>query len=184
MLRKIRSCATAGTHTVRRVQVNGIIVRVAGLGTAGSTGDGGAATSAQVNSPTGVSPNGAGGLYIVSVPRTVKAGVQRVAHASRFTPPQSDTSNHAVRFVSGVGIITTVAGTLGQAGFAGDGNPATASTARLSSPTSVAYEPDGGLFISEQGNSIIRYVSPAGMLSTVAGLGTAGNTGDSGQCGV
>lgn len=62
----LRSGLRAGTHTVRRVQTDGVVVRVAGTGTAGSTGNGLAATSAQLNSPTGASPDGVGGLYIVS----------------------------------------------------------------------------------------------------------------------
>lgn len=91
----------------------------------------------------------------------------------------ADFSNHCVRFVSAGGVISTAAGVCTVQGYLGDGLPATAPTALFRGPTSVAY--DGGLFVTEQGNQVVRYVSPAGTLSTVAGVaGVSGTTGDGG----
>jgi len=84
-----------------------------------------------------------------------------------------------VRFVSAAGFIRSAAGTCGASGFLGDGQPATAPSALLNKPTSVAFEGSGGLFITEQGNQVVRYVSAAGILSTVAG--TAGTSGTGGE---
>ncbi len=129
------------------------ISTVAGTGTAGFAGDGGAATSAQLNSPLGVAASADGGFLI------------------------ADASNHRVRRVSPAGTISTVAGTA-TAGFAGDGGPAT--SAQLNFPVGVAASADGGFLIADNGNDRVRKVSPAGTISTVAGNGTFGFSGDGG----
>ena len=128
------------------------ITTIAGTGTAGSSGDGGQATSAQLNRPRGVAIDAQGNVYV------------------------ADENAHRVRKVSG-GIITTVAGT-GTAGFSGDGGQAT--SAQLKGPTGVAVDAQGNLYIADYGNNRIRKVS-GGIISTVAGTGTAGSTGDGGQ---
>lgn len=143
--------ADAGTHTVRRIGTGGLVTTVAGTGTAGSTGDGGPATSARLNSPTRLTFDDEGNLYI------------------------ADSGNHRIRKVSPTGTISTVAGT-GTAGSTGDGGPAT--SARLRNPYDVAFGPDGSLYIADRGNHRIRRVDPAGTITTVAGTGTAGYNGD------
>src|SRR3954469_2918896 len=127
------------------------IFTVAGNGTFGFSGDGGPATAAQLYNPSSVSPTADGGFLI------------------------ADANNNRVRRVSPAGVITTVAGT-GAAGFAGDGGAATA--AQLNSPTAVSVMPDGGYLLADTLNHRVRRVSPAGIITTLAGTGTAGFTGD------
>src|SRR5207244_954980 len=113
------------------------------------------ATSARLNSPNGVAATADGGYLI------------------------ADTSNQVIRRVSPAGTITTVAGTLTMTGSTGDGGPATA--AKLNFPEGVAATADGGFLIADLGNQVIRRVSPAGTITTVAGtLTVSGSTGDGG----
>ncbi|WP_308296979.1 MULTISPECIES: hypothetical protein [unclassified Streptomyces] len=140
-------------HRVRKVNPAGLITTVVGTGTAGFSGDNGPATSAQLNHPTEVDVDGAGNLYIC------------------------DRSNHRVRKVSPEGVITTIAGT-GVAGYAGDNGPAV--NAQLNMPTSVAVDPMGTLYITDQTNHRVRKVSPEGVITTIAGTGVAGHAGDNG----
>ena len=134
----------------------GIISTVAGNGVAGFAGDGGPATSAQLNSPADVKLDGAGNLYIV------------------------DSGNHAVRMVNAVtGLIWTIAGIGGASGYSGDGGPAT--LAHLAYPSAVAFDGDHSLYISDTGNNVLRKVDlSTGTISTVAGTGVAGFSGDGG----
>ena len=121
----------------------------------GYGGDGGPATSARLRLGFlgGLAVDGSGNLFI------------------------ADTGNHAVRRVSPNGTITTVAGT-GLGGFSGDGGPA--ATAQLANPTGVAVDRAGNLFVSDYGNFRIRKVSRNGIISTVAGNGAPGLSGDGG----
>lgn len=144
--------ADQGSNRVRKVSPSGIISTVAGSGVFGFTGDGGPATSASFGTPSGVAVDAAGNLYI------------------------ADGNNHRIRKVSPTGIITTVAGD-GVARFAGDGGPATA--ASLFQPWDVALDGSGNLYIADARNYRIRKVSPAGIISTVAG-GSIGFSGDGG----
>src|SRR5207244_3756281 len=148
--------ADTSNHAIRQVSPTGTITTVAGtLTVSGSTGDGGPATAAKLNSPNGVAATADAGYLI------------------------SDTNNHAIRRVSPPGTITTVAGTLTTPGSTGDGGPATA--AKLYGPAGVAATADGGYLIADTGNHAIRRVSPAGRITTVAGaLTTSGPTGDGG----
>jgi len=124
----------------------------AGTGTAGYTGDGGSALAARLNRPQGIHLAANGDLYI------------------------ADANNNAVRKVSGAtGIITTFAGT-GTAGFLGDGGAAIA--ARLNAPEAVHLNPAGELYIADTANNRIRRVSTGGTITTIAGTGTAGFSGD------
>ena len=136
---------------VARVSPGGALTVVAGNGHAGISGDGGPATAASLSGPLGVAVDSAGNLYI------------------------ADTGNNRVRKVSG-GTITTLAGN-GTAGFSGDGGPA--ANASLSGPTGVALDSAGNLYIADTGNKRVRKVS-GGTISTVAGNGTAGFSGDGG----
>ena len=145
--------ADRGNQRVRRVGPDGIITTVAGTGTRGFSGDGGLATAASLNAPSGIALGPDGSLYI------------------------ADQSNHRVRRVRPDGIITTVAGT-GTQGFSGDGGLATA--ASLSAPIGVALSPDGSLYIVDTSNQRVRWVGPDGIITTVAGTGTQGFSGDGG----
>ena len=145
--------ADTDNHRIRKVDAAGVITTVAGNGTSGRGGDGGAATAAQLNDPSGVALDGAGNLYI------------------------ADTDNHRIRKVDAAGVISTVVGT-GRGGSSGDGGPATA--ARLNSPRGVALDGAGNLYIADIYNHRIRKVDAAGVISTVAGDGTDGFGGDGG----
>ncbi len=146
--------ADTSNNRIRRVTSAGTITTVAGIGTAGSTGDGGQATSAQINAPTGVAVDGSGNFYIAEV------------------------NGNRVRRVTSAGVITTFAGT-GTAGFSGDGGQAT--SAQLRSPFGVALDAAGNLYIADAVNYRIRRVTQAGVITTFAGTGTPGATGDGGQ---
>lgn len=127
------------------------ITTVAGSGLMGYSGDGGLATAAKLAYPVGVAVDAAGNLYIAEL------------------------NNHTIRKVDTSGIITTVAGT-GIAGFSGDGGPA--NMARLKIPYGVAVDGAGNIFIAEYGNHRVRKVDPAGIITTVAGIGSNGFSGD------
>jgi sugar lactone lactonase YvrE len=142
--------ADTASNRVRQVS-NGVITTVAGNGTAGSGGDNGSATSAQLNSPTGVAVDSAGNLYI------------------------AEFGGNRIRKVSN-GVITTVAGN-GISGFHGDNGPAT--NAQLRSPRGVAIDALNNIYIGDLNNHRIRKVSN-GVITTVAGNGTVGFSGDNG----
>jgi hypothetical protein len=130
-----------------RMISSGIITTIAGRGTtAGYAGDGGPATSAQLNGPTGVAVDGAGNVYF------------------------ADTGNNVVRKVAG-GVITTVAGN-GTAGFSGDGGPPT--SAQLNGPSGLAVDSAGNLYIADTGNGAVRRVA-GGVIMTVAGAAKLGS---------
>lgn len=143
----------SGTPRIRRVAPNGIISTIAGTGTPGSTGDGGAATAATLNEPRELAIDAAGNLYIAT-----RAG-------------------HRIRKVTPGGVISTVLGT-GTAGFSGDGGAGTA--AQVDSPRSLAVGPDGSLYVADQNNCRIRKLDAAGIVTTIAGTGTCSTTGDGG----
>ena len=143
--------AERGSARIRKVSFAGIITTVAGNGTFGFSGDGGPATSAQLDFPVDVAVDTAGNLYI------------------------ADFGNHRIRKVSPGGIITTVAGN-GVDDFSGDGGPATA--ASLNSPSGVAVDAAGNLFINNRSSGRIRKVNTSGIITTVAGGG--GDSGDGG----
>lgn len=147
--------ADTANQEIRKISSSGVITRVAGAGTAGYTGDNGAATSAQLSSPTGIAVDGAGNLYI------------------------ADSGNNCIRFVNAAtGAISTYAGSA-TAGYAGDGGMATA--ASLSDPTAVAITPAGLLLVADTGNNVIRAIGlRSNVISTFAGTGTAGFAGDGG----
>jgi glucose/arabinose dehydrogenase len=144
--------ADAGAGRVRRVFPDGTITTVAGNGTRGFSGDGGPATAAEIYDPNGLAVLPDGGFLIAD-------------------------GDYVVRRVWPTGIITTVAGT-GVPGSSGDGGPATA--AQLDNPYSVVVMPDGGFLIADTGNRRVRRVSPDGIITTVAGTGVSGSSGDGG----
>jgi RHS repeat-associated protein len=144
----------SSSNRIRRIGSDGIITTVAGNGTLGFSGDGGPATQAQLNNPQGVAVGPDGSLYIAE-----GAGTYRV------------------RRVGPDGIITTFAGD-GLWGYNGDGIPA--AHAHLTQPNAVAVGPDGSLYIADSADNRIRRVGPDGIITTVAGNGTAGSSGDGG----
>ena len=144
-----------GNNVVREiVQATGLIETVAGTGTIGYTGDGAAATLATLSHAEGLAIDSAGNLYI------------------------ADTGNSVIREVGATtGIITTIAGTA-TAGYTGDGGLATSAT--LDQPWGIFAWSDGSLYIADFMNNAIRRIDATGKITTVAGNGTAGYTGDTG----
>lgn len=152
--------ADSGNNVVRKVVAStGLITTVAGnrlSGIPGRTGDGGAATSAELNNPNGLALDNAGNLYI------------------------ADTGDNAVRFVSASsGIITTIAGN-GSINFSGDGGPAT--NASLFEPNALALDSGGNVYVATTAGGRIRKIAAdTGIITTVAGNGNSyGNSGDGG----
>ncbi len=147
--------ADYGNHRIRRVDaVTNIITTFAGDGTAGSSGDDGLAIAAKLNYPNSVCSDSAGNIFI------------------------SDFGNNRIRKVNAVsGIITNIAGT-GTAGYTGDGGLPT--LAKLRGPNAVHINRLGNLYISDEGNNVIRRIGPSGNINTIAGSGGYGFAGDGG----
>ena len=137
------------SNLIRRVDEAGIISAFAGGGTGG---DGGPATSAQIDRPVGIAVDAAGNVYFSGY-------------------------DNRIRKVDTNGVITTLAGT-GAAGFAGDGGPA--SSALLDGPAGLAFDPQGNLYVADSNNNRIRRIDPSGTITTVAGTGASGEDGDGG----
>jgi len=147
--------SAGGLDRVFKVDPSGILTVVAGVGFRGFGGDGGPATTALLNTPSGVAMDGAGNLFI------------------------ADRVNNRIRKVTApTGIITTVAGT-GGAGFFGDGGLAT--SARLN-PDGVAVDGAGNLYIADRGNNRIRKVTAStGIITTVAGTASTASAATAGS---
>lgn len=154
--------ADSAHNRIRRVDASThIISTIAGDGSAGYSGDGSVAVNASLNNPSGIALDGAGNLYV------------------------ADTGNNAVReVVAPTGIIITLAGT-GSAGYAGDGGAAFSS--QLNQPSGIAFSPGGDLYIADTDNNVIRTITPQNgaitpksIISTFAGDGLPGYTGDGG----
>jgi sugar lactone lactonase YvrE len=144
--------ADSGNHRIRRVGPDGVITTIAGNGTAGYSGDGGPATQAALTGPWGVTADANGNVYI------------------------ADSGNNRVRRVGPDGVITTIAGT-GTRDFSGDGGPAT--QASLGFVYAVAVDAGGNVYIAD-GTNRVRRVGTDGVITTIAGNGTAGYSGDGG----
>ena len=128
-------------HVIRRVTPAGVVTTLAGTaGAAGSTGGTGAA--ARFNLPTGVAMGSADVLYV------------------------ADFGSHTLRKVTTAGVVTTFAGTAGAAGST-DG---TGTAARFNKPSGLALDTAGNLYVADTGNSTVRKISPAGVVTTLAGL--------------
>jgi Bacterial Ig-like domain (group 3)/NHL repeat len=195
--------ADANNHVVREISTSGIITTIAGTGIEGYSGDSAAATSAQLDTPTGVAVDASGNIYIADSHnhriRKVSAGTITTiagtgapgfsgdtgsAVAAQLWLPSgvavdksgnvyiADTNNHRIREISS-GTISTIAGD-GEELYAGDGAAATA--AALDSPTSVAVDASGNIYIADRLNQRIRMVS-GGIITTLAGTTTVGFSG-------
>jgi RHS repeat-associated protein len=149
-----RYIADQQNHRVRRIGTDGVITTVAGTGLPGFTGDGGPATQARLFRPSALALGPDASLYI------------------------ADTDNNRIRKVAPDGTITTVAGS-GLNGYSGDDGPAT--QARLAGPSGIAAALDGSLYIADTGNNRVRQVATDGRITTVAGTGTPGYSGDGGR---
>lgn len=200
--------ADTANNVVRQISAKGVISTIAGNGTAGFGGDNGAATSAQLNAPQGVAVDASGNVYVSD---TANARVRKISGGTIATVAGSgtlgysgdgaaatsaqlntpvglavdksgnlyiaDVGDSVVRKVSN-GIVTTVAGN-GSQGYSGDTGPAAG--AMLNGPEGVAVDVAGNLYITDTLNAVVRQVTPSGVITTVAGSGIDGYSGDGAQ---
>jgi sugar lactone lactonase YvrE len=142
----------SSNHAIRILDSDGLIWTIAGNGTAGFSGDGVPATNACLNTPHGISIDLAGKIYF------------------------ADSGNAIIRMLDPNGLIHTVAGTPQQFGYSGDGGPAT--SAQLDHAYGVHVDQSGRIFIADTGNFVIRMINVTGTISTFAGIGVSGYSGD------
>jgi len=196
-------------NVIREVTVNGNITTIAGNGTQGFSGDGAAATSAQLSFPNGLAIDSAGNLYIADTGNDVIrevtplgfiktiAGNNTVGYSgdgAGATDAQlygpyglaldaagdlyiSDSNNHVIRELLANGNIVTVGGNH-YPGYSGDGG--SVANAQFNYPKGLAMDAAGNLYVADYGNSVIRKISAGGTVTTVAGTGVPGDLGDGG----
>lgn len=140
-------------NRIRKLDPAGNMSTFAGTGQAGAGGDGSQARNAQLQNPFGLAVGPAGEVYI------------------------SEFGGHRIRKVGIDGVILTIAGN-GKAGFGGDGGSSL--QAQLNGPRSLALDGKGNLFVADGNNRRIRRISPDGTITTIAGNGKNGWTGDGG----
>jgi len=170
--------ADSGNNRIRRVTPSGVISTFAGTGSAGFSGDGGQAVSAQLNQPRGVAFDAGGNLYIADtknhrIRRVTPGGLITTVAGAGALPlylPRSvtvdldrnlfiaDTGNHRIMKLSPSGDLSVIAG-LGAAGFGGDGGDALAAV--FSTPAAIAVDSSGNLFIADFDNSLVRKLTPS-----------------------
>jgi sugar lactone lactonase YvrE len=196
-------------NRIRKINTSGFIMTIAGIGTAGYSGDGGQATLAEINSPSGITIDKIGNLYFSDffnnrIRKVNTSGVINTIAGNGTTGYTGDggqattaeinaplyltiddtgniyfgDNNRVVRKVNTSGIINTIAGT-GMVGYSGDGGAATA--AEFSTIGGIKIDNKGNLFISDIGNYRIRKINTAGIITTIAGTGASGYSGDGGQ---
>jgi hypothetical protein len=186
--------ADSYNHCIRRVALDGTITTVAGTGgMPGSTGDGGPAVNALLNTPYDVKIDDQGNLIVSDSfnfeLRKITPGGTITTLAFLGLIPEDIALDHSgniyvagglynnILKVTASGVVTTIAGT-GADGFSGDGGPATAAT--LSWPEGVAVDNAGNIFVADTNNSRVRRITPDGIITTIAGTGVEGFGGDNG----
>jgi uncharacterized protein (TIGR03437 family) len=184
-------------NRIRKVDTAGTIGTFAGNGTQDSSGDGGPALNAEIFLPIAIAVDGAGNVYIAdagsglrkvdtagiinSVP-VISPSLSKIASPGGMTVDSagnvyiSDLNGSAIYKLDKTGVLTTVAG--GAFGFSGDGGPAT--KAALYFPSGVAIDSAGNIYFADKGNNRVRKVDTKGVITTFAGTGTAGYSGDGG----
>ncbi len=201
----------ADGNSIREVSTSGIITVIAGNGTAGESGDGGPATAALINYPSGLVLDSLGNIFfteifnsrireihfedglgiintVVGNGTSFFSGDGGPASVAMLTNPIGITFDHfgnmffadgdRVRKVNTSGIISTVVGN-GFIGYSGDNGPATAAT--MDGPHGIRFDLSNNLYLADEGNNVIRKVTPRGIITTVAGNGLPAYAGDGGQ---
>jgi len=197
-------------NCVRKVDMSGVISTFAGTGALGYGGDGGPATASLINNPHGIAIDNGGNIYIADYGNTrvrkvttdgiihTIAGNGYVGYSGDGGPATAaemdlvndvavdnhgnlfiaDYNNNVIRRVDTSYTITTFAGT-GAYGYSGDGGPATA--AEMVGPGGICFDNYGSVYFGDVNNNVIRKINPDGVISTFAGTGTAGYSGDGGE---
>ncbi|MBZ5572642.1 MAG: hypothetical protein LAO09_12290 [Acidobacteriia bacterium] len=186
--------ADPGGNRIRKVDTRGKMTTVAGNGVTGYTGDGGLATSAELNLPYGVAVDSLGNIFIADnenhVIRKVTAGIITTLQTAKFSALQDmvvDASGNLFAADAGACVVweitpsvavSVVAGVPSSCGYNGDNLPA--ATAQLNNPAGVAVDAQGNVYIADSTNNRVRIVDTSGLISTITGDGTCGFTGDNG----
>ena len=186
--------ADSYNHRIRRVALDGTIDTVAGTGVAGFSGDGGLAVNARLDHPYDVKVDDQGNLIVADcfnyrIRKITPAGTISTL-ASVGVMPEGLALDHSgnvyasggiyntIVKVSASGMVSTIAGIANVAGSSGDGGPATA--AKLNWPKGIAIDNTGNIFVADENNNKVRRITPAGIITTIAGTGAEGFGGDNG----
>jgi sugar lactone lactonase YvrE len=141
----------------RKIDQNGRLTTIAGTGAVDFSGDGGPATDAQFNWPMGVAVDRFGNIFIADAPQ----------------------NNRVRKIDAATGIVNTIAGN-GQRGYSGDGGPATQAQLNTPDGCSVAVDAQGNVYVLDSGNQRVRRIDASGIITTFAGNGATGFSGDGG----
>ncbi|MEO7213089.1 gliding motility-associated C-terminal domain-containing protein [Mucilaginibacter sp.] len=136
--------ADAGNNMIRKISPDGTVTTVAGTGAAGSAD--GIGSAATFNNPTGIALDKLGNIFV------------------------ADRDNHVIRQINAAGVVSTLAGKAGVPGMVNSQGD----FARFNFPTSIAVDKNGGLYVTDYGNNLVRHVGIDGTVSTIAGDGTSG----------
>lgn len=191
--------ADTGNHVIRMVSTSGTISTIAGTNTGGYAGDGGPAISAELDFPGSVAVDGAGNIYIAdsannvireiiggNISTILGSGVTSTFLSDPETIVLDGKGNlyicegdglHVVKFALATATATVIAGN-GNLGFSGDFGAAT--DAEFDDPKSIALDSNGYVYIADTNNNRVRKVSPNDIITTIAGVGISGHTGDGG----
>ncbi len=190
--------AESSLHRIRRISRDGRIVTIAGTGQRGFSGDGGPATSAALSEPSAIAADKTGNIYVadtgnnrirrVSADGTIMTIAGGPAQNGEFSGIHAITLDSGgnlfvsdagtrIRRIDPRGAVSTIAGT-GTSGSAGDGVPAI--RAELTNVQSLAADSKGNLYLADYGSNRVRRISPDGIITTVAGTGARGFSGDGG----
>ena len=188
----------ASNHRVRKINTSGVITTIAGTGERGYAGDGGPATQAEFDSPRGIVVNWLGEVFVADYGNDVARKIDVVGRVftirtnrALFNPyglaldlfgnvlvAESHVRNHLVRRIDFRGNVTTIAGVARQrGGFEGGGS---AAEARLNFPRAVAADAAGNVYVGDTLNHRVRKIDPTGTITTIAGTGERGHSGDGG----
>jgi uncharacterized protein (TIGR03437 family) len=188
-----------GNNLVRKISGGNINNFAGGSGQPEYSGDGGAATSAGISGPTGITIDSAGNVYFADTGNSLIRRVDKNGTITSYigqTGPTAGKLNHPTgiwmdasntlwvadsnnrRLIKFAGSTFTVVAGIGSAGFSGDGGPAI--NALLNNPTGVAADNSGSVYIADSNNSRIRKITPDGNIVTIAGRGGASYSGDGG----
>jgi uncharacterized protein (TIGR03437 family) len=178
-----------GSNRIRKVDTSGVITTFAGNGTADIAGDGGPAKSAEIAFPVSVAVDKAGNVFIaesglirkVDTSGNISSPIAGAAAGMTFDSAGNlyftDQNGNGIHKLTPGGVLTVVAGG-GSVGFSGDGGPAIQATVYF--PSGVAVDSAGNLYFADKGNNRVRKIDTKGIITTFAGTGTAGYSGDGG----